>query len=26
MEVTGIKDVGDWPYPWALDDTGIDWL
>ena len=26
MEVTGIKDVGDWPYPWALNDTGIDWL
>jgi len=22
MEVT----VGDWPYPWALDDTGIDWM
>jgi len=26
MEVNGIKNVDDWPYPWALNDAGTDWL
>ena len=26
MKVTGVKDVSNWPYPRALNDTSSDWL